>query len=236
MSAVAAQTQPTPAKPLPPGWQGPMSLNEYLRRERLAEYKHEYRNGYMVPIQGPDALPVNMAGGKLGHSKLKTNLVGELRQRLRGKSCQPYDSDLKVVLPEQRRGVYPDASVFCQPVEFFEGREDVTMNPAALFEVLSPSTEAYDRGEKFSAVRRIPSLRFYILISQARTLVEVYERSTDADHWLYTAHVGQDAVAAFPAMGFELPLVDLYEGVEFPPEDPAATALIHEEAAAYRVP
>jgi Uma2 family endonuclease len=211
-----------------------MSLHEYLRRERLAEFKHEYRRGYMFPIQGPDALPVNMSGGKLGHSKLKTNLIGELHNRLRGKSCQPYDSDLKVVIPEKRRGIYPDASVFCGPVEFFEGREDVTLNPTVLFEVLSPSTEASDRGEKFVAVRRILSLRLYVLISQEQMLVEIYERSTDAEHWHYTAHMGSDAVAKLPAIGIELPLTDLYEGVEFPPDDPAAKTAMHEAAAAYQ--
>jgi Uma2 family endonuclease len=213
-----------------------MTFEEYLHRERVAEFKHEYRDGYMVPIQGPHALPVNMSGGKQGHSRLKTNLVGELYRRLKGKSCQPLDSDFKIRLPGKGkiRGIYPDASVFCGPVECLDEEKDVGLNPTALFEVLSPSTEAYDRGAKFSACQRLASLKLYILISQDQHLVEVYRRSPDGP-WLYTDCVGEGATASLDDIGIELPLADLYANVEFPPDDPAAIAKMHEEAAAYRV-
>jgi Uma2 family endonuclease len=212
-----------------------MTFDEYLRRERLAEFKHEYRGGYMVPIQGPDALPVNMSGGKQGHSRLKTNLIGELHQRLKGKSCQPLDSDFKILIPGKGKikGIYPDASVFCGPVECLDDEKDVGTNPTALFEVLSPSTEAYDRGVKFAACQCLSSLKLYVLIAQDQYLVEVYRRSADGA-WLYTAYVGQEAVIALSDIGIELPMADLYMNVEFPPDDPAAIARMYEEAAAYR--
>jgi Uma2 family endonuclease len=200
----------------------------------VAEFKHEYRDGYMVPIQGPNALPVNMAGGKGAHSKLKTNLIGEIYGRLRGKSCQPMDCDFKIAIPGKGpvKGIYPDASVFCGPIEYVDEQQDTGTNPTALFEVLSPSTEAYDRGVKFGACQRLPSLKLYILISQSQHLVEVYRRGSDGV-WLYTAHPGQDAVAGLPDIGIDLPLPDLYAGVEFPPDDPVAVARMYEEAAAY---
>jgi Uma2 family endonuclease len=211
-----------------------MTFQEYLRRERIAEYKHEYRDGYMVPIQGPDALPVNMSGGKGAHSKLKTNLIGELYARLRGKACQPMDSDFKIFIPGKGRvkGIYPDASVFCAPVECLDDEKDVGTNPTALFEVLSPTTEAYDRGLKFEACRRLTSLKLYVLIAQVEHLVEVYARGADGA-WLYTAHVGQESVAGLSAIGIDLPLADLYANVEFPPDDPIERAVLYEQAAAY---
>jgi Uma2 family endonuclease len=235
MSAVAPQSS-KPAPPLPAGWEGPMTFDEYLRRERVAEFKHEYRDGYMVPIQGPHALPVNMSGGKFGHSKLKTNLIGELHKRLKGKSCQPLDSDFKIHIPGKGkvRGIYPDASIFCGPVDCLDDEKDVGLNPTALFEVLSPSTEAYDRGVKFASCQRLASLKLYVLIAQDQHLVEVYRRDAADGTWLYTAHMGVDAVASLPDIGIDLPLADLYENVEFPPYDPAAIAKMYEEAAAYR--
>ena len=190
----------------------------------------------MVPIQGPHALPNNMSGGKLGHSKLKTNIIIQLGQRLKGKRCQPLDSDFKIHIPGKGRvkGIYPDASVFCGPVDCLDEEKDVGLNPTALFEVLSPSTESYDRGVKFSACQKIESLKLYVLISQDQHLVEVYRRE-DHGTWLYTACVGEDAVMHLTDIGIDLPLVDLYAGVEFPPDDLAATAKMYEEAAAYRV-
>lgn len=213
-----------------------MTFEEYLRRERLAEFKHEHRDGYMVPVQGPHALPVNMSGCKFGHSKLKTNLIAELHKRLKGKRCQPLDSDFKIHIPGKGKikGIYPDASVFCGPVDCLDEEQDVGLNPSALFEVLSPSTEAYDRGLKFSACQRIESLKLYVLISQDQHLVEVYRRDQHGT-WLYTACVGEDAVMLLTEIGIDLPLADLYAGVEFPPDDPAATAKMYEEAAAYAV-
>ncbi|QIF00698.1 Uma2 family endonuclease [Roseimicrobium sp. ORNL1] len=225
--------QPVPQAPKQVTRIGPMTMQEYLRRERESEFKHEYRDGYMYPVGEMLA----MSGGTIPHSKIKVNLMRELGTRLRGKKCQPFDSDLMILLTHANKGAYPDASVFCEPLEVTEEEKNAPANPSAIFEVLSSSTEAYDRGGKFEAYQQVASMRLYILISQSHPLVEVYERPEGGgSQWLYTAYARMDAVAKLPALGIEIPLVDLYENVEFPPEDPLYTAMLREQEAAYAIP
>lgn len=212
---------------------GPMTLHEYLRRERESEFKHEYRDGYMIPVGEMLA----MSGGTIPHSKIKVNLVTLLANKLRGRTCQPYGSDLMVLLPHANKGTYPDASVFCEPLVCTEEEKNAPTNPSAIFEVVSSSTEAYDRGEKFEAYQQVATMRLYVLISQSHPLVEVYERPEGGGtQWLYTAYARLDNSAKLPALGIKLPLTDLYENVEFPPEDPLYTAMLREQEAAYVIP
>jgi Uma2 family endonuclease len=211
---------------------GPMTMQEYLRRERESEFKHEYRDGYMIPVGEMLA----MSGGTIPHSQIKVNLVGALHRLLRGKKCRPYDSDLLILLAHANKGTYPDASVFCEPLEVTEEEKNAPTNPSAIFEVLSSSTEAYDRGEKFEAYQQVASMRLYVLISQKHPLVEVFERPDSGTQWLYTAYARLENIAKLPALGIEFLLADLYENVEFPPQDPLYTAMLREQEAAYVIP
>lgn len=224
--------QPVPQAPKQVTRIGPMTMQEYLRRERESPVKHEYRDGYMYPVGEMLA----MSGGTIPHSQIKTNLVGMLYNLLRGKKCRPFDCDLRIMLPHANKGTYPDASVFCDPFVYADEEEDSPTNPAAIFEAISPSTEKYDRGFKFEAYRGIGSLKMFVLISQDHPLVEVFERPDSGTQWLYTTYARLENTAKLPALSIELPLSDLYENVEFPPEDPLYTAMLREQEAAYVIP
>jgi len=181
-----------------------ISLDEYLRRDREEEVRHEFRDGRMVA----------MADGSRAHSRLKVRLASLLDRRLMGRNCQPYDGDFRIIIVEAGKGYFPDASIFCGPPESSDGNNDNGTNPTAIFEVLSDSTEDYDRGRKFVAYRRIPALQVYVLISQYEPLVEVYERQSSKDEWLFTAYPGTDAVVPLRPVELEISVHELYEGIE----------------------
>lgn len=149
---------------------------EYLAFERAAEERHEYIDGEIVA----------MAGGTSEHSLIAANLVAELRAALRERPCRAYSSDLRVKIESSQSYTYPDVSVVCGPPRFEDAKRDVLLNPLAIFEVLSDSTEGYDRGEKFAHYRTVPSLADYVLVSQRSALVEHYHRQADGT-WLLRA-------------------------------------------------
>ncbi len=209
-----------------------MSLDEYLSRERVAEGKHEYWNGWMVALS--DMLAAS--GDMIRHSTIGVNLSRALGNRLHRTDIQIFGSDLRVLLPDANSVVYPDATAFVGRVETVGDENDLVQNPHAIFEVLSSATEAVDRGAKFEAYREISTLGLYVLISHHHPLVEVYERrNSDGSQWLYTPYARLDAIARLPALGIELALSDLYENVEFPPEDPLYAAMLREQEAAYAI-
>ena len=179
---------------------------EYYRLERDAPYKSDYYDGEIFA----------MAGGTVAHSTITTNIVGELRNRLKGKPCAAYESNLRLRIRTTGLRCYPDASVFCGPLE--RDPEDTNLetltNPTALFEVLSPSTEAYDRGFKAGNYRQIESLRAYVLISQTDVHAEVYSRQADGS-WLLREAKGLDGVLSIPSIGIDLPLSEIYDRVDF---------------------
>lgn len=176
---------------------------EYLRIERAAEFKSEYFAGEMFA----------MAGGSPNHSLLKANIVGSLQSRLKGKLCTVYDSDLRVLISKTGLFVYPDATVVCGPLETFDG--DNATNPTLIVEVLSDSTEAYDRGTKFEHYRAIPSLREVVFVSQDHPIVERFMRSADGV-WGLTDARGLDSTIELSSIGVSLPLADVYDKFEFP--------------------
>jgi Uma2 family endonuclease len=179
---------------------------EYYRLERQASYKSDYYDGEIFA----------MAGGSTRHSLIVMNIGGELRQRLKGNPCAPYESNqrLKVVATGLR--VYPDVSVYCGPLEYDEDdvNAETATNPAIVFEVLSPSTEVYDRGFKAENYRRIDSLRAYVLVSQETPHVEVYERQAD-NSWLLREEKRLDAAVKVPGIEVELPLAEVYARIVF---------------------
>ncbi len=181
-----------------------MSSQEYLRRERAAEFKSEFFDGEVFA----------MSGGSPRHSLVKTNVTGELRNQLSGRPCTAYDSDLRVKVDATGLYTYPDASVVCGSLEFDDNDRDTVLNPTLLVEVLSPSTEAYDRGKKFNHYRRIKSLREYLLVSQDEAKIERFQRNVDGT-WTLTEASGLEATLHLPSLGIDLSLREVYEKVDF---------------------
>lgn len=181
---------------------------QYYVLERAAECRSEWFAGEMFA----------MAGSTTRHSRIKTNLARELGNQLKGKRCTNYDSDQRVKVPATGLRTYPDASVFCGRMEYDpeDDQSGTATNPTMLFEVLSDSTEAYDRGRKAENYRQIASLQAYALFSQDEPHVEIYERQASGQ-WLLTEASGLEAKLALPALEIEVSLAELYDQVTFPP-------------------
>ena len=181
-----------------------LTLAEYLGREETAEVKHEFHDGEVLA----------MSGGTYGHARVATNLTAALHQRLSGTPCEVLNSVMRVATRVTRRFVYPDASIVCGGPVFHpeDPKRTTIVNPTVLFEVLSDSTEAYDRGEKFAHYQQIESLREYVLIAQDRPQVEGFLREPDGS-WNLCAWRGLAAVARVRSVGVELPLAEVYAGL-----------------------
>jgi Uma2 family endonuclease len=192
------------------------SVEEYLRLEAEAAEKHEYRDGEIVA----------MAGGSPEHSLIIANLIGEVRNRLKGSPCRVYDSNLRIRIPRSTLYTYPDLSIICGEPQFDpEDRKRTTiLNPRVLVEVLSEGTEAYDRGDKFRRYLQIESLQEYVLLSQSSPFATSYLRRGDGS-WLFTPATGLGAVIKLQSVEIELPLAEAYAGITFPPEPDVPTAV-----------
>jgi len=183
------------------------TVREYLDLEAKALDKHEYDNGEILA----------MAGCTLEHDKVNRNLYTELGARLKGSPCSFHTSNMRIRLDRSGRYVYPDATIVCGEARFDSddpNRTTIT-NPRIVFEILSETTEAYDRGNKFEAYRTLDSFQMYVLISQVRPIVETFTRVDDGT-WIFAAYHHASAVAKLPVIGIDLPLQDLYTGVQFP--------------------
>lgn len=182
---------------------------EYLELERAAETKSEYHDGEIVA----------MSGGTGPHSLLAMNLGSELRQRLKGRPCLVFNSDMKVWIGVRRHFFYPDLSGLCGQPLYHDEMHDVLVNPSFVVEVLSPKTEAYDRGKKLARYMALPSLVEIALVSQEDLRVDKYTRQPDGI-WRFDVLSGNDAVARFESVDCNVPLRDFYEGVELEPPTP----------------
>ncbi|MEO0415232.1 MAG: Uma2 family endonuclease, partial [Verrucomicrobiota bacterium] len=149
-------------------------------------------------------------------SAIKTDLVISLGIQLKGKSCRVYDTDQRVKSSFNGLRTYPDASVFCGDMEYDEedAQKDTAVNPTALFEVLSQSSESYDRGFKFESFRKVSSLKYYVLIAQDRPHVDVFYRQSDGS-WALKDSDSLDGILELPEIGVTLHLADLYQRVKF---------------------
>jgi Uma2 family endonuclease len=181
---------------------------EYLALERAAEFKSEYIDGEIVA----------MTGGSRAHSLIAGNVLGELRSALREQPCEVHGSDLRVTVEVAALYTYPDVTVICGEPVFEDEAEDTVMNPVVIVEVLSPSTEAYDRGKKFARFRLLPSLRAYILVSQDQPRVEWYTLGEDG--WLLHEANGLDGTIQLTALNATLALAEIYAKVRFDVEPP----------------
>ncbi len=180
-----------------------LTPQEYLRIERAALYRSEYFAGEMFA----------MAGGSPKHSRLKTNVLSELNVRLKQRPCAAYDSDLRICVKATGLYTYPDASVICGELECDDEHQDTVLNPTVVVEVLSKSTEAYDRGKKFDHYRRLESLQEYLLVSQDGPTLEHFRRNTDGT-WTLTVVEGLDRSLDLPVLGITLPLAEVYDKVD----------------------
>ena len=183
-----------------------LTETEYLELERRAEFKSEFFEGEVFALSGGTPL----------HSQIATNLAAEFRNQLKGKRCVPYNSDLRLKVEATGLITYPDLSVACGPLQFAAGTDDTVVNPTVIVEVLSDSTEAYDRGRKFENYRQMPSLREYLLVSQKQPRIEQFVR-LESGHWLLQEAVGLGAALSLPSLEITISLAEVFAGVEFVP-------------------
>jgi len=179
---------------------------EYLEIERAAEFKSEFFDGEMFA----------MAGGTPQHSLIATNIAAEFHNRLKDHPCVPYNADLRIKVEATGLCTYPDLSVICVPLEFAGGTDDTVVNPTLLVEVLSDSTEAYDRGKKFEHYRQIAGLREYLLVSQKEPRIEQFVRQPDR-RWLLQEVAGQESSLELPSLRITISLAEIFAKVGFSP-------------------
>jgi len=190
----------------------PLTPEEYLEIERRAETRSEYLDGEMFA----------MAGASIEHNAIVANLLIELGQQLKRRSCQVFPSDLRIHIPATGLYTYSDAVVVCGEPRLEDEHLDTLLNPTLLIEVLSPTSEAYDRGKKFEHYRSIESFVEYLLVAQDAPRIEQYLRQP-AGRWLFTAVTGLEATIALPSIQCELSLAEVYEKVPLAVETPLKT-------------
>jgi Uma2 family endonuclease len=178
---------------------------DYLEAELTATEKHELHDGQVLA----------MSGGSTNHGEL-CDALSEFRQILKGKVCRCLGSEFKVIVPSTGSYYYPEATISCPP-NYVDRKNGVIDNPTVIFEVLSPSTEAFDRGAKFRAYEQIDSLKEYVLISAEQPLLESFRRQPDG-LWLRQVVEGIHSNLELPSVEASIKLADLYEHVVFDAE------------------
>lgn len=181
-----------------------LTEEQYLALDRAAEFKSEYFDGEMFA----------MSGGSMQHARLHMNLATELSIALRGRDCEPFGSDFRVRV-SSRMYTYPDISVVYGKPLLADNSQDALLNPVVIVEVLSPSTETYDRGLKLQAYRTITSLQDYILVNQNEIRIEQYTRQEN-NLWILRDHQSLDEELNIASIGVSLSLGRIYDRVEFP--------------------
>ena len=181
-----------------------ITQEEYLATERLATEKHEYFQGEIFA----------MSGTTIEHNVIAVNCISELRNKLKGKNCRPYESNLRIHIPPNSLYTYPDISIICGGVDTTDDKFDTATNPTVIFEILSVSTRDYDKGGKFTLYRDIETLKEYILIDTEKICVEKFTRNDD-NSWLLTEYKTIKSIFEIPSIGVELKLTDIYEDVKF---------------------
>jgi Uma2 family endonuclease len=185
-----------------------LTAEEYLALERASETRSEYLEGQMVA----------MPGGSYEHSLIAANLIQAIGRQLRGRPCRVLSGDMRVLVSATGLYTYADVVVLCGKPALADKHYDTLTNPTVLIEVLSSSTEAYDRGEKFQQYITLESLRECLLISQDRPNVEQFIRQDDREHWLFTAVTDPTASIVLPSIGCQLAMVEIYDQVRFETE------------------
>lgn len=182
-----------------------LTAQEYLAIERAAEFRSEFYNGEMFA----------MAGATGEHNRIKENFGGELYARLKGGPCESFSTDQRVLVSPTGLYTYPDILVVCGEVEYADGLFDTIVNPRVIVEVLSDSTEAYDRGAKFRQYRQIPTLEEYILIAQKEPAIDQFVRQPNG-LWVLTTYTQLGETFRMSSVPLEIPMADIYRRVKFP--------------------
>jgi Uma2 family endonuclease len=182
------------------------TIAEYLAMEEQAVDRHEFHDGEIMA----------MSGGTYTHSRINTNLIGGLVQRLRGTPCEPLDSNMRIRIASRASFIYPDISIVCGGPKFDvdDPKRTTIINPRIVVEVLSDSTERYDRGKKFDLYREVTSLEEYVLVSQHETLVETFLRQPEGA-WLFMPWKGLGAAMELRSVKLSIPLSEIYAGLTF---------------------
>ena len=180
------------------------TAQEYLEAEVNSLDRHEFINGEIIL----------MAGGSPDHNEISANLIGALKLALKGKPYRTFNSDQRLWVPQLNNYTYPDLMVVAKPIELQSGRTDTITNPVFIAEVLSKGTRAYDRDDKFTAYRSIPSFQEYLLIDQYRLRVEQYSK-TDANKWIFSEYSSTGDRLMLMSVQVEIAIADLYENIEF---------------------
>lgn len=183
-----------------PRW---ISPEEYLQQEETATDRHEYFKGEIFM----------MAGGTHNHEVICGNMFAALHQHARRKGCTAYGSNMKILVKANGLYTYPDAMLVCGQIEFAAERKDIVTNPLVIVEVLSATTQSYDRGDKFALYRGIPAFAHYVLMHQDQSHIEYHQKTSRG--WLLTELTGLDAIFTLAGLDFDLPLVELYIGVDW---------------------
>ena len=177
---------------------------EYLALEEAADYKSEYIDGEIIP----------MAGGTVNHNRITGNIYAALNFAFKQQDYEVFMSDIRLWIPEKRIYTYPDVMIISGKPEFFNNRQDVVLNPRVIIEVLSKSTQGYDREDKFQAYRTISTFQEYLLIDQTQIRVEQYFK-TGKKQWSLREYDAEDQAIAFNTVAWEISLADLYNKVKF---------------------
>lgn len=177
------------------------SIEEYLEMENGADEKHEYYKGEIFA----------MSVAKVPHIKVSRNLLVSLGLRLKGKTCQPYGSDLRIHIPSNTLFTYPDISIICGEINTLNDDQFNALNPTVIIEVLSQSTKNYDRGEKFKLYRDIKTLKEYILVDSATVHIEVF-RLNETGHWELEEYNGLSNTLFMKAINESILLSEIYDG------------------------
>lgn len=188
------------------------SIADYLTFERESEFKHEYRDGEIIPVQQAEPNVEAMAGGTINHGIIGKNMMIALDKRTEKSGCHTFNNDIKIFIDKTYSFVYPDVYVVCGEIETAEFDEDSIINPVLVVEVLSKSTEAYDRGEKFRKYCSLPSFKEYILITQDEPLVEIFYKK-DEKTWIMTTVIGLDKTVSLQSIDAEIPMQEIYRNI-----------------------
>jgi Uma2 family endonuclease len=187
---MAAQAQPS------------LTEDDYLALERASDHKHEYYTGHVVAL----------AGGSAQHNRITINSITSLYAQLQNRSCAVYSSDMRVRIPQRQSYLYPDVSVVCGQELFEDIGQEILLNPIVIIEVLSPSTERHDRGQKFELYRTIDSLQEYLLIAQDARRIDHFIRQSDT-LWTFASIGEEEGHIVLPSIECTLTVSAIYHNV-----------------------
>jgi Uma2 family endonuclease len=184
------------------------SVEDYLTLEEAAEYKSEYIDGQIIPV----------AGGSTNHNQIALNFSSELNFAFKRLDYRVFMGDVRLWIPQKRIFTYPDVMVVAGEPEYFNNRTDTITNPSVIIEVLSKSTQSYDKGEKFDAYRTIATFQEYVLIDQNRIYIEQYSK-TAKKQWTLYEHDEEDETISLTSVEFQISLTDIYNKIKFEVDD-----------------